>query len=435
MRNYITALIIAVGVIAWGTALAGATPVAAATGSTNDIIQGGASSITALRSSYKNKTPSDIQAIYGDSRYGITQSVIMNDTVRTGSVTDKGEVLDANGKVIATGAKSLGRENISPSTKVTIANKTYYERSTSVSLVSSPLKAYLFYGSDGRLDGIIIADCGNPVRATPKPVPTPTIQCTGLTEGTPISRTEKQFTAKGSATNGATITSYNFALGDGTSSSVATGASSATVRHTYKNTGTYRVTVTVTANINGKSVTTRVGTCATAATVKAAPVAPICSKLTLVARDTTTRTYGFRAATQPSNAAINSIDLNFGDGTNQTGIKAADLPSVTHRYTGTQAYIVTMTIRFADAARTAATCSAPLAAIATTTVVTPSPSPSPSPTPTPTPTPDLKNAPIELPSTGPADVLGGGLGFGSLAAAGYYYRNSRKLLMSRLLKR
>ena len=49
--------------------------------------------------------------------------------------------------------------------------------------------------------------------------------------------------------------------------------------------------------------------------------------------------------------------------------------------------------------------------------------------------PKVEGVATEIPSTGPTDLLAGGLGISSLTAAGYYWRQSRRQLMNKMLGR
>ncbi|RWZ78103.1 MAG: hypothetical protein EOT04_02960 [Candidatus Chaera renei] len=54
--------------------------------------------------------------------------------------------------------------------------------------------------------------------------------------------------------------------------------------------------------------------------------------------------------------------------------------------------------------------------------------------PAPPPTPP-QQPPAELPKTGPADIFGAGAAVSSITAAGYYWVQSRRNLINRLMNR
>ncbi len=93
-----------------------------------------------------------------------------------GTVTKDGRVLLADGRVVATGAQSVGRDNLPGSTK----QGNVYIRSTAVSFRQASLPAFISM-QNNQFAWAIITSCGNPVVATPvivqtsgtTPTPTP----------------------------------------------------------------------------------------------------------------------------------------------------------------------------------------------------------------------------------------------------------------------
>lgn len=100
------------------------------------------------------------------SSRGITVKSITSDNTVNGTVTKGGRVI-VDGKTVATGAISYGREYMSGSTK----EGNLYARPTSVSFKSSSLPAFV-HMEDGRFKYAIIKSCGNMVKATPVPLKT-----------------------------------------------------------------------------------------------------------------------------------------------------------------------------------------------------------------------------------------------------------------------
>jgi len=102
-----------------------------------------------------------------------------NGNVKVGSVTRGGDV-KVDGNVVATGAITAGRishsNSCGGSTPHPIGNtgKTFYTRKPCVTFQSDSLAAYVVM-KNGVFQFAILASCGNPVKATPKPpAPKPT---------------------------------------------------------------------------------------------------------------------------------------------------------------------------------------------------------------------------------------------------------------------
>jgi hypothetical protein len=99
----------------------------------------------------------DIVQIY--AQYGISQDKVAQAV--NGQVTKDGRVLVDN-KVVATGAMTVGRQDMPGSTKV----GSIFSRPPSVSFRQNALDAFV-YMPGGQFAWAIIKSCGNPVAATP----------------------------------------------------------------------------------------------------------------------------------------------------------------------------------------------------------------------------------------------------------------------------
>lgn len=146
------------------------TPAFAGDTSSNAMIYNGVTSkqqlIAKIQQGDGTHTAKNLQEIY--SNRGVSIAEIKSTNTVNGTVTKSGEVI-VDGKVVATDAKSYGRQYIQGSTK----SGSLYVRSTSVSFASSQLDAYV-YIRNGKFQWAIIKDCGNIVTATPKtPAPKP----------------------------------------------------------------------------------------------------------------------------------------------------------------------------------------------------------------------------------------------------------------------
>jgi hypothetical protein len=137
----------------------------------NAMIRCGALTTEELAMKYQS---SGVGPIY--ARFGITGKEVsdMNTTAVAGTVTKAGQVM-VDGKVVATGAVTAGRQNMPGSTQDSSGGITFYQRPPSVSFASNSLPAFVVM-ENGKFSFAIIASCGNPVKATPvvQPAPTPT---------------------------------------------------------------------------------------------------------------------------------------------------------------------------------------------------------------------------------------------------------------------
>ncbi len=221
------------------------------------------------------KSSSEIQAVY--SHYGITASMVNGANMQEGIVDGNNDTVTVNGRVVATNSKTIQRNTHRPGAaegKVAIAGRSYYTFSTGKSFIDPQqkrFKAFVWTDASGKFVAAIIKACGNPVWATPTPPPAkPSLSC-DLLQAATVSRNSFKFTTKATAQNGATIKSYNYNFGDGTS---ANGVG-ATVDHTYTKPGTYTVTVAVNG-VEGAAVQKTSESCKVTVTVEPEPTDQVC---------------------------------------------------------------------------------------------------------------------------------------------------------------
>ncbi len=313
---------------------------------TNAIVECGALDAAELKQKYTANKTGDIDEVY--TKYGISSTMVGSSQVKMGSVTKDGKVI-VDGKTVATGAQSVGREDMTGSTKVTIGGKTFYQRPTSVSFAAESIPAFVFMNEKGEFAAAVITSCGNPVKATPvkvtppKPQPQPSFTCDSLSASN-TNGTTRRFSAKATAKNGATVTGYKFDFGDGSSQETT----ARTISHEYNEAGDYDAKVTAMVKVGTETKEVEGEKCVLGVTITKpnTPVTPVA----------------------------------------KCEIKGKE-----------------------DIDKTSADCKEDT-------------SPAPE-------TPEV------LPSTGPEALIGGGLGLGSLTAAGYYYRASRRHLIDRMLGR
>jgi len=261
IKSFVVGAVVAVGAFVSFGVLNPSMPVAdAADCSNNAVVRCGFSDINDFRAKYSANATGDLDDVFG--YYGLSSNVIGGATVKNGTVYKDGRLV-VDGAVVGTDARSVGRQYIPGSSSFTAGGTTFYERSTSVSMVSASLPVLVFYNAQGAVIAAVMHDCGNPVRV--KVVPQPEYRCDSLTAAK-ISRYTYDYSVAYTAKNGATFTSYSLDFGDGTS---ATGKTTNPTRHTYAKPGTYTATATVSFTAGGvaKSVT-----CTAKVTVEQPPV-------------------------------------------------------------------------------------------------------------------------------------------------------------------
>lgn len=290
----------------------------------NSIIRCGVMTASELKTAY-NKNERGLKKIY--THYGISAADIASaGSAKSGYVNTDGTVT-VDGKVVATGAKTVGRSASLGGSKVKISDSlNVYEGSNRL---KSKLAVFVFFNTDGTYKAAIIKVCGNPVPATPKPVPV--YKCDSLTAKA-VTRNEYNFTTAATAKNGAKIVNYTYDFGDG-----KTATTGNTTSHTYAKAGTYTVTVKVNVTVDGKSVTAP--TCKT--TVKVAEeVKPVYKCDSLTSKKISRIEYEFTtAATAKDGATIVNYTYNFGDG--KTATTGA---STRHAYATPGTYKVTVKV-------------------------------------------------------------------------------------------
>lgn len=318
----------------------------------NSIIKCGVTSPADLRAKYR--ASSELQALYG--HFGVTSAAI-NGTMYDGVVTKDGTIT-VNGKVVATGARSVGRYQDNGTgckgTPFTVNGKTYYMGPTSCRFGYSAESAFVMLDANGNFIGAVIKGCGNIVYA--KPVAKPVYTCNYIT-AEKISRTEYKFNVSTTAKNGAVNKDYVYNFGDGQSATVGAGG----VKHTYAKPGTYTVSVTARFIVNGKVVSSTSAKCKTTVTVTPAPVVPqpvyACESLTakgIQQADRSTLRFDFAAKASAKNGAtIRDYTYNFGDGSSQTTGATAS-----HTYAQSGTYTATVTANVVVAGKVVPTTSA-----------------------------------------------------------------------------
>jgi len=361
----------------------------------NSIIRCGAMTPEQLKAKYA-ANERGLKAIF--SHYDISATDIANSsTAKVGTVTPQQTVV-VDGKVVATNVYSIGRTTESGNTAVKINDSTtVYEGPRPF---NTTVSVYVFFNADGSFKSAVMKICGNPVKATK--VPVPVYKCDSLKRA-PISRTEFKFTTAANASNGATLKGYTYDFGDG---KTQTGTS--TINHTYAKAGTYTASVTVQVEVGGKVVNAP-GDCKVTVTVEPEMV----------------------QACEIKTGVITTVDKEKIDNVNYT-TDMSKCEKAKYCDTTTKTFVTVIPSQKKDTYTTDyEKCKVSVCDTTTKTIVMIDNETFKNDT-TGRYTEDQSKCAetpvVELPRTGVAEFLGGGLGAGALSLAGYYYTASRKLL-------
>ena len=129
----------------------------------NAIIRCGTHSTSNLMNTYQQDTY--VRRVFHMFNIGSNDMAKVESNAVAGTVTRSGKVL-VDGKTVATGAMTGGRQDMPGSTKDTWHGSTVFKRPPSVSFQSSSLPAFVVM-DNGQFQFAVIASCGNPVTATP----------------------------------------------------------------------------------------------------------------------------------------------------------------------------------------------------------------------------------------------------------------------------
>ncbi len=139
--------------------------------SDNDIIHGGVSSQSELRSAYRDgdgrNSAANIQAIFAEA-IGVEGADDFSN-MQQGTVHRDGRVL-VDGEVVATEAMSSGRLNFRDSKPLGDTGAYYHRTDIRFSERTSQLPVLVQFDEKGQYEFAVIMNCGNPVIAKPVPV-------------------------------------------------------------------------------------------------------------------------------------------------------------------------------------------------------------------------------------------------------------------------
>ncbi len=381
----------------------------------NSIMNCGAADAAEFRNKFNANAPGDLPAIYGHYWIPRDMQVVQGQSFKDGTVR-------VNGRVVATNAKSIGRQAIPGSRPISIGGKTYYESPNSTAFASDGLPTMVALDAQGNFKYAVINACGNPIYATPvpptpptPPKPTPKYTCDSLTI-VHTSTTQKRISFSASASGGAQVVGYTVDFGDGTTEN--TNATS--IDHTFTKTGSITVRVTAKVSVDGKTVDVTGANCVKSFTInKPADVA--CVALDVISKGG--NKYGVTIRKSETNATYQGATIDFGDGQSEqiSGTTAS------HEFAQGGNYTITATLKFnIDGNVKEVKCSAS---------IQPCEYDSTLPKDSPECKPPVTPAAAELPQTGPGEMIIGGLGIASVMIATSFYVASRRDLLSTLLQR
>lgn len=394
----------------------------------NAIMYCGAENAGEFKQKFEANAPGDLPAIYGHYWIPKDLQVVQGQSFKDGTVR-------VNGKVVATNAKSIGRQPIPGSRPISIAGKTYYETPNSAAFVTDGLPTMVALDAQGNFKYAVISGCGNPIYATPTPPtppkPTPAYTC-DLLSAQQTGTFSRRFKIDARASGGAEIVGYRIDFGDGTAPKDST---SSTIDYTYAKAGNYTVKSIVKVKVDGKVVEVPGDKCQAQVVIEQPAADYACTALDVVKRSG--KTYDFTIRKTEKNATYKGATVDFGDGTSETITGTA----VSHTYTEVRDYTIVATLKFDVNGEVKDTkCQAKITATpCPTNPALPKDSPDcaecPYDSSLPKNSPDCKApvTPAALPQTGPGELLMGGFGLASIITASSYYLASRRDLLATLL--
>ncbi|HEX6461781.1 MAG TPA: hypothetical protein VFZ58_00720 [Candidatus Saccharimonadales bacterium] len=442
LRHITSSKVLVVGVFVAAMAVSGGVALSqqglsaeAAGCKTNDIILCGVANAQDAVNKINQNAKGDLDKIYSAYLPGFSSADLAQ---AVEGVSHKNGTITVNGKVVATGARSIGRNPQPSSTAINLGGGTYHESPNQTVFVSDNLPTLVVMKGDV-FQYAVIKGCGNPEKGTPTAKPA-TGKCDSLTPKK-ISRNEFQFDAKASTTGNGKIVKYSFTTDDGQTKEVPTTAGNASANFSFAKEGKHVVKVGVVVEIDGQLKTVTDAACQTEVEVEAAPVFE-CVSLAATIITPGQRNYRFTLTYRAEGGAtLENVDFDFGDGQSAKDVKPSNPTTLTtdHEYSKKGDYTAIATLHFKAAGQLQdKKCQVPLNVPEKPCEENPNTAecnPCPTNPSLPKDSPACGQAPPNLPATGPAEFIGGTLGATGLAGAGYYFRNSRRKLIDTILRR
>lgn len=416
------------------------------------IITCGVMTLGELNTKYKENAAGDLPAVY--KAFGVTDFNGLVDGVvwRDGRVT-------VGNETVATGAMTAAR-NMSGGV-IAGSNAKVISPSVWPAQYISAKPAYVKM-VNGQFAYAVLKTCGNPVKATPKPKPA--AACKAVTVAT-ISRSEYEFTGTADVSNGATVSGYVFTVKNSSGAVVKTVTVNSTAQSvksgvvSLPTAGSYTVSLTVKTSLGDKTD----ANCVKVFTVPPAPATPVAA-CTLLNRIAISRTESTLRATASAtggatiSAYVFTVKSASGTVAKTMTVTTSSTSATTPKFELAPGdYSASVTVKTSLGDKTDTKCNInftipkpdqvevcnpetgkpmvvnkgeegkykPVGDVACQEVAVTPPAPT---------TPQVEGV-STIASTGPADMIGGGVGLSSIAAAGYYFRESRRRLTDALRNR
>jgi hypothetical protein len=376
------------------------------------IIHCGVMTLSELKTKYAQNEAGDLPAVY--KAFGVTNFDGLVDGVvwRDGTVT-------VGGKTVATGAMTAAR-NMNGGA-IAGSNAKVISPSVWPAQFISGKPAYVKM-VNGQFAYAVLKTCGNPVKAKPvTPPPAPAAVCTRL-EAIKKSRNSYEFKATASASNGATISNYAFTVTHSTGTAkivnVPTNQTSASSGTLQLEDGTHTAKVVVKTSVGDKTS----AACTVKVTVTPEDMVQVCNpangQIITVKKSEASK---YKPVGDAACKPVQVCEVATGK---IVTVKASEATSNKYKPVGDEACKPKE-----DEVRV---CNPDTKEIIN---VKKSEADKFKPEGDEACKPKVEGVATEIPSTGPTDLLASGLGVSSLTAAGYYWRQSRRQLMNKLMGR
>ncbi len=298
----------------------------------------------------------DLKAIYAKAGLSSSEYNRFAGDALAGFVYRNGDVKLANGQLVASGAKTIGRslalhqggsgffswtvKDASGHDSTVYGNvpdKTYASGVTR-------LPALILFDGNGVMEFVVLDSCGNAGVATKV---TPTYRCDHLNAVPDATNPEKiNFSVNAPVTGTASVAKVVYDFGDGKTQEVTTPGSNNTypTSHTYTSSGDFTTKVTVYVNLPGKvngkanqKTIVPAGDCIKKITVTLPAFKCVQLDTAILSQEDKTKLQVKFTATASltGNVTLTSGDITYGDGNSETGVKpdTAKTVTFTHTYT------------------------------------------------------------------------------------------------------
>lgn len=429
----------------------------------NAVIKCGYTDLGNFKTKFAQNTYKDLQKIYG--HWGVDGNKFAAQAKHV-TVYKNGEVKTDDGTVVATDVNSLGREKVGANRKsINIAGNDYYYSQPKDSFNPNSLDGYaMFNADDHSMMLTILKACGNPIWGK-----SPGYKCDML-KSTKVNDTNYKFVATPYTKDGATVSKIVYDFGDGKNQTVTSNFGQE-VSHTYAAGKKFTARATVYFKVNGKEKSDTRQSC-TKTIETPQPPKPVYVCTGLIAKQVAgSRTkFTFTATAQVKDATLKSGTFKFDDGKVATANAVGTSVTTTYEYAKEGNHTTTVDLTFDKGSdKGNAKCKVTTKTVAETCKDTPNKPECQTCENTPnkpgcvktcadtpekpecqpktcadtpeaaecqpkedcTTKPDMEGC-KEIPSTGPAEILGSVLGLSTITGAGAYYRASRRNLVDKL---